>query len=42
MDDFVHREVSLAIQNRRTLNGVVSDRLKQALTRVLIAGAGEM
>jgi len=42
MDDFVHREVSLAIQNRRMLNGVVSDRLKQALTRVLIAGAGEM
>ena len=42
MDGFVHREVFLAIQNRRMLNGVVSDSLKQALTRVLIAGAGEM
>lgn len=42
MDDFVHREVSLAIQNRRMLNGVVSDSLRQALTRVLILGAGEM
>jgi len=41
MDDFVHREVSIAIQNRRMLNGIVSDSLKQALTSVLIAGAAE-
>lgn len=42
MDEFVHREVSMAIQNRRMLNGAVSDSLKQALTSVLLAGAGEM
>jgi len=42
IDEFVHQEVSIAIQNRRMLNGIVSDSLKQALTSVLIAGAGEM
>ena len=42
MDIFVYREVSSAIQNRRMLNGVVSDNLKRELMDVLIAGAGEM
>lgn len=42
MDDFVHRELSLAIRNRRLLNGSVSDGLKQTLLSVLSAGAGEM
>jgi hypothetical protein len=42
MNEFVHREVSMAIQNRRMLNGIVSESLKEALTSVLIAGAGEM
>ena len=42
MDEFVHQEVSSAIQNRRILNGVVSDNLKQGLMSVLIAGAGGM
>ena len=42
MDVFVDREISSAIQNRRMLNGVVSDNLKQELMDVLIAGAGEM
>ena len=42
MDVFVYREVSSAIENRRMLNGVVSDNLKQELMDVLIAGAGEM
>ena len=42
MDIFVNREVSSAIQNRRMLNGVVSDNLKRELMDVLITGAGEM
>ncbi len=42
MDEFVHQEVSSAIQNRRMLNGVVSDNLKQDLMSILIAEAGEM
>ena len=42
MEVFVHREVSSAIQNRRMLNGVVSDNLRQEMMDVLIAGAGEM
>jgi len=42
IDNFVHREVCSAIRNRRILNGVVSDNLKQDLMDTLIAGAGEM
>jgi len=42
MDKFIHQELSSAIQNRRMLNGVVSDSLKQGLISALIAGAGEM
>ena len=42
MDEFVHQEISSAIQNRRMLNGVISDHLKRDLTSVLRAGAGEM
>lgn len=42
MDVFVSSEVSSAIQNRRLLNGVVSDSLRQELMNVLVAGAGEM
>ena len=42
MDIFVYREVSSAIENRRMLNGVISDNLTQELMDVLIAGAGEM
>lgn len=42
MDEFVHQELSSAVRNRRMLNGVVSDSLKQGLMSALIAGAGEM
>jgi AAA ATPase domain len=42
MDEFVHRELSCAIQNRRMLNGNVPDGLKQSLVSALVAGAGEM
>jgi Cdc6-like AAA superfamily ATPase len=42
MDEFVHRKLSSAIRNRRMLNGVVSDNLKQSLMSALITGAGEM
>ncbi len=42
IDNFVHREVCSAIRNRRILNGVVSDNLKQELMDTLIAGAREM
>lgn len=42
MDEFVCQELSSAIQNRRLLNGAVSDNLKQNLMGALIAGAGEM
>ncbi len=42
MNEFVHREVSIAIQDRRMLNGAVSDRLKHELMSVLISGAKEM
>lgn len=42
MDEFVHQQLSSAIQNRMLLNGVVSDNLKLDLLSVLTAGAGEM
>lgn len=42
MYSFVREEVSSAIRNRRMLNKVVSDTLKEDLINVLIAGAGEM
>ena len=42
MVDFVHREVYSAIQDRRMLNGTVSDDLQKGLESVLIAGAREM
>lgn len=42
MDNFVHREIYSAIQDRRMLNGTVSDDLQKDLESVLIAGAGEM
>ncbi|KAI4091131.1 MAG: hypothetical protein L6R37_007787 [Teloschistes peruensis] len=42
LEHVVQREVALAIENRRMLNGIVSDDLKQAVTSVLIAGAGDM
>ena len=42
MDDFVHQEVSSAIQYRRMLNGTVSADLQKDLESVLIAGAREM
>lgn len=42
MELFVRHEVSLAIQNRRMLNGNVSDDLREDLTDGLITGAGEM
>ncbi|KAL8736090.1 MAG: hypothetical protein Q9181_002565 [Wetmoreana brouardii] len=42
MEEFVQREVSSSIQNRRMLNGAVSDGLKQAVTNALITGAGDM
>ena len=42
MYTFVREEVSSAIRNRRMLNGVVSDTLKEDLISVLVAGAGEM
>ena len=42
MDDFVHREVYSAIQDRRMLNGTVSADLQKDLESVLIAGAREM
>lgn len=42
MNVFVSSEVSSAIQNRRMLNGVVSDSLRQDLMNVLVVGAGEM
>lgn len=42
MDDFVYQQVSSLIQNRRLLNGTVSESLRQKIIRVLIAGAGEM
>lgn len=42
LEHVVQREVALAIENRRMLNGVVSDDLKQAVTSVLITGAGDM
>ena len=40
--EFVQRKLSSAIQDRRILNGIVSDSLKQDLMSALIAGAGEM
>ncbi|KAL8777527.1 MAG: hypothetical protein Q9194_002505 [Teloschistes cf. exilis] len=42
LEHVVQREVALAIENRRMLNGNVSDDLKQTVTSVLIAGAGDM
>ncbi len=42
MEEFVHQEVTSAIRDRRMLNGVVSDNLKQGLMSALVAGAGEM
>ena len=42
MSKFVHQKISVIIQNRSMLNGVISDELKQDLVRVLIDGAGEM
>lgn len=42
MDEFVHYELSSAIQIRRLLNGVVSENLNQELKSALINGAGEM
>ena len=42
MEDFVCQEVSFAIQNRRLLNGNISESLRQELMDVLVAGAGEM
>lgn len=42
MSVFVHQGISLAIQHRRLLNGLISSSLQQELTSGLIAGAGEM
>ncbi|KAM0796953.1 ankyrin repeat-containing domain protein [Usnea florida] len=42
MEDFVHQEVSSAIQDRRMLNGTVSADLQKELESVLVAGAREM
>lgn len=42
MYTFVREEGFSAIRNRRMLNGVVSDTLKEDLISVLVAGAGEM
>ena len=42
MVDFVHREVYSAIQDRRMLNGNVSEDLQKDLENVLITGAREM
>ena len=42
MDDFVYQQVSSLIQDRRILNGIISESLRQEMMRVLIAGAGEM
>ena len=42
IEGFVHQEVLSAIQNKRLLNGDVSDNLKRSLMKALVDGAGEM
>lgn len=42
MDKFVRHMLSSAIQDRKILNGVISDNLRQDLISALTAGAGEM